>query len=121
MPTSQWWALSMTSRTGILEMTRSLRSTSPSSQAAPQLGWHTVALAVRTSSDSRELLGSLRRAVMGLAPQSAVYDLATLEERVAATIAPQRQRAVVFGLFALVAVILAAVGLSGLLASVVAQ
>jgi putative ABC transport system permease protein len=93
----------------------------PFSQAAPQLGWHTVALAVRTSSDSRELIGSLRRAVIGLAPHSAAYDLATMEDRVAATIAPQRQRAVVFGLFALVAVILAAVGLSGLLASVVAQ
>jgi ABC-type antimicrobial peptide transport system permease subunit len=93
----------------------------PFSQAAPQLGWHTVALAVRTSSDSRELLGTLQRAVMQFAPQSAVYDLATMEDRVAATIAPERQRAVVFGLFAVVAVILAAVGLYGLLASAVAQ
>jgi putative ABC transport system permease protein len=93
----------------------------PFSQAAPQLGWHTVALAVRTSSDSRQLIGALRRAIMGLAPESAVYDMATMEDRVAATIAPQRQRAVVFGLFAAVAVILAAVGLYGLLASAVAQ
>jgi putative ABC transport system permease protein len=93
----------------------------PFSQAAPQLGWHTVAVAVRTSSDSRELLGTLQRVIRELAPQSAVYDLATMEERVAATIAPERQRAIVFGLFAVVAVVLAAVGLYGLLASVVAQ
>jgi predicted permease len=93
----------------------------PLAQASPQIGWSTLAIAVRTSSDSRELLGVLRREVMGLAPQSAVYDLATMEDRVATTIAPQRQRAVVFGLFAVVAVILAAVGLYGLLASAVAQ
>jgi putative ABC transport system permease protein len=62
----------------------------PFAQAAQQLGWHTVALAVRTSADSRELLGVLRREVMGLAPQSAVYDLATMEDRVATTIATQR-------------------------------
>jgi putative ABC transport system permease protein len=92
----------------------------PFAQAA-QVGWHTVALAVRTSSDSRELMGAFRREVIGLAPQSAVYDLATMEDRVATTIAPQRQRAVVFGLFAVVAVVLAAVGLYGLLASAVAQ
>ncbi|HEX5069067.1 MAG TPA: FtsX-like permease family protein [Vicinamibacterales bacterium] len=93
----------------------------PLPQAAPQLGFHTLALAVRTPSDPRRLMPSLRREIAGLAPQSAVYDLATMEDRVAMTIAPQRQRAVVFGIFAVVAVILAAVGLYGLLASVVAQ
>ncbi len=93
----------------------------PFSQAAPQLGWHTVALVVRTSSDPSSFVGSLRREVIGLAPQSAVYEVVTMEDRVAATVAPQRQRAIVFGLFAVVAVALAAVGVYGLLASVVAQ
>ncbi len=93
----------------------------PFSQAAPQLGWHTVALAVRTSSDPSSSVGNLRREVMHLAPHSAVYEIVTMEGRVAGTIAPQRHRAVLFGLFAVVAVALAAVGLYGLLASVVAQ
>ncbi len=93
----------------------------PFSQAAPQLGWHTAALVVRTSSDPSSFAGTLRREVMGLTPHSAVYEIVTMEDRVATTIAPQRQRAILFGLFAMVAVALAAGGLYGLLVSVVAQ
>jgi predicted permease len=93
----------------------------PFSQAWPQLGWRTIALTVRTASDPDRLSETVRREVAALLPHSVVYDVKTMDDRVAATVAPQRQRAVIFTLFAAIAVILAAVGLYGLLASTVAQ
>jgi predicted permease len=93
----------------------------PLSQAAPQIGWGVLALAVRTASDPHSFFQAARRAINEVVPDSAVYDAATMDDRLAATVAPQRLRAVVFSLFAGTAILLAVVGLYGLLASAVAQ
>jgi putative ABC transport system permease protein len=93
----------------------------PFAQAAPQIGWHTAAIAVHTSSDPMRLSETVRKTISALAPASAVYDFAAMQDRVDASVAPQRQRAALFGLFAVAAVLLTAVGLYGLLAYMVAQ
>jgi ABC-type antimicrobial peptide transport system permease subunit len=93
----------------------------PFSQAAPQLGWHTVAVAIRTTGDDGAVVRSARRAIAVVAPGSAMYDPIAMEDRIAAAVAPERLRAILFGLFAATAVFLTIVGIYGLLASIVAE
>jgi putative ABC transport system permease protein len=88
----------------------------PYTQAGRTVGWHTAVLAVRTSGDPRRMAETVRRTVAAVAPEAFVYDVRTMEERVAALIAPQRQRATVGGVMGILALGLAGLGLYGLLA-----
>jgi putative ABC transport system permease protein len=93
----------------------------PFMQGAPQVGWSTAMIAVRSSTDPRTLPEVVRQALVAAVPGASPYDVTTMEARVSMVVAPQRQRAVVFALFAALAVALAAIGLYGLLASAVMQ
>ena len=93
----------------------------PFAQSYPQLGWGSLGLAVRTSADSDALLPTVRRLVAEAEPDAVIYDVQTMEDRVAAVVAPQRLRAVISALFASTAVLLCVVGLYGLLAAAVEQ
>ena len=73
-------------------------------------------LAVRTRNDPAALTSSIRNEVQALDRNRPVYDVATLEERLATSVADRRFNLLLLGLFALVALALAAVGLYGVLA-----
>ena len=73
-------------------------------------------LAVRTRSDPAALTSSVRNEVHALDRNRPVYDVATMEERLATSVADRRFNLLLLGLFALVALALAAVGLYGVLA-----
>lgn len=93
----------------------------PFHQAAPNIGWGAANIVVRTAEDSSVAAVAVRQTIASVVTGAVVYDVQPMERRIAALVAPQRQRAWVFGLFGVTAVVLAAVGLYGLLAYVVSQ
>lgn len=78
-------------------------------------------LVVRTEMDSRAAAASIRRAVWSVDPQVAIPHEETLKSIVQASIAPRRYETSLGALFALVAVLLAALGLYGVISYSVSQ
>jgi putative ABC transport system permease protein len=77
--------------------------------------WH-MTLIVRASSDPASLAGAVRSKVQEVDPNQPIYDVATMEQRFSQAVAPQRFDALVMVIFAGMAVILAAVGVYGVMA-----
>ncbi len=80
-----------------------------------------MVLAVRASADPATLIPGIRRAVAELDPDLAVAGVSTLAERKATSLARPRVNATVLGGFALAALVLAAVGIYGVVAYGVVQ
>jgi putative ABC transport system permease protein len=79
-----------------------------------------VKLAIRTTADPRALVASVRGAIAGIDRQLALQSVETMEDRLGASVAPRRFSVVTLGAFAMGALLLAAIGLYGLLAFSVA-
>ncbi len=86
-----------------------------------QSGGESMSLAVRTRSNPMPLSGAIRSQIVDLDPDQPVHGLATLDQRLADTVAPQRVNMMLSGVLGVVALALVAVGIYGVLSFSVAQ
>lgn len=78
-------------------------------------------LAVRSGQDPRSLTSAIRRELNALDPDLPAANVRTLEQVTADSIAPRRLSVVLIGVFAVVALVLASVGIYGVMSFLVVQ
>jgi hypothetical protein len=83
--------------------------------------WPTMSLVVRTSGDPAALAGSLRATAATLSPTRPLFDIQTMTSVIAANTAEPRLQAAAMAAFAGVSLLLAAIGVAGVVAYVVAR
>jgi putative ABC transport system permease protein len=80
-----------------------------------QAPYRYMTVVVRASTDPASLAGALRSQVQAIDPQQPVYDIKPMEEIIADSLARRRLNVLLVGLFAAVALVLAAIGIYGVM------
>jgi putative ABC transport system permease protein len=77
--------------------------------------WNQLYLLVRSDRPSAALLPDVRQAVRSIDPEQPVYNIQTLDDAIALSVFQQRLAARLLGVFAAVALVLAAIGIYGVM------
>jgi len=75
-----------------------------------------MALVVRTARDPGSVISAVRGQLFSMDPNQPLYDIKTMDQRVAATVAQPRFQTVLLGAFGALALLLAAIGIYGVIA-----
>ena len=86
-----------------------------------QMPMNGATIMVRTSSDPLALVETVRKEVLAIDPNQPIYDVKTLSQRVNDAVAVSRSLMVLFAAFALLALVLGAVGIYGIVSYSVTQ
>ena len=100
---------------------RSLRESTPTVYIPWRQAYWQGGFAIRTSGDLAAVLASLRRATHDVSPLIALWDARSMEAHLAGPLAQPRLGALLLTGFALIALLLAAIGLYGIMASAVRE
>jgi putative ABC transport system permease protein len=88
---------------------------------AQDAGWGTLSLAVRTKGNPEALIAAVRGAILSIDKNQPVYDIKTMDDVFSASVANTRLVMLLFGVFSVFALLLASIGIYGLIAYSVAQ
>jgi putative ABC transport system permease protein len=83
--------------------------------------WPTMSVVIRASGDPMSLAAEVRKAVLVLDSNQPVYNIRSLEDVLGASLAARRFQVLLLGIFAAVALIMAAIGVYAVMAEVVMQ
>ena len=88
---------------------------------AQDAGWGIMSLAVRTKGDPQALTSPVRGAIFSIDKNQPAYDIKTMDDVFSASVANTRLVVLLFGVFSMFALLLASIGIYGVIAYSVAQ